>query len=238
MQSVPLNALRRVGIVWLSMPYLGEALTTMQEKIHSPHSFIRAKRPDGSERTIDLIELEDALEGVFPGQAYFDTGSGRTTVLSDDDSIDIADGAADEDGGASDNAEMIPIDAISSHTRFDWMEDFIETVHSIPLQSSLRRALRDRKPFRGFKDALVEYPAERELWFQFAAQKLKAEAVSLLESLDWEVLEVVDGRPVKAVSVEVDPAERVPVTTDEHDWYCAAVGRSPHAEDVHNWLVS
>src|SRR5437762_1507603 len=84
---------------------------------------------------------------------------------------------------------------ISSHERFRWMESFIETVHSIAAQSALRGALRQKKPFRSFKDALMEYPAVRQQWFQFEAARVKREAIALIESFDWEILEVIDNRP-------------------------------------------
>ena len=45
-------------------------------------SFIRARRPDDLELTINLIELEDALEGGAPGEYYFLPDSGRISFLS------------------------------------------------------------------------------------------------------------------------------------------------------------
>jgi len=98
------------------------------------------------------------------------------------------------------------------------MEEFIGVVRSIPLQSALRNALRQKKPFGKFKDVLVEYPTERQHWFQFEHEKLKAAAVELIESLDWEILEIIDVRPAKSVVHEVDLAERLTLTEEEHEW--------------------
>src|SRR5262245_48102329 len=155
----------------------------------------------------------------MPGQAYIHTESGKITFLEDDrDDWDDLNSDEDEPELFSDDGEMLPIDPISSHASFRWMEDFIESVHSIPLQTALRRALRNKKPFRGFKDALTEYPRERERWFKFEAQKLTEEDIELLERLDWDILEVVDPRPTALSPAEIDPEDRLPLTSEEHEW--------------------
>ncbi len=89
---------------------------------------------------------------------------------------------------------------------------------SITAQSALRNALRQKKPFRHFKDALMEYPAVRQQWFQFQAERVKAEAVALIEGFGWEILEVSDARPNRSIPEEIDPAERVPSTSEEYEW--------------------
>jgi hypothetical protein len=174
--------------------------------------YIRARRPDGGECTINLMELEDALEGVFPGDSYLLPESGKIIFRMEDGEME------DEVEEVSDDEQMLPIDPLSSHQRFEWMEEFINVVRSVPLQAALRRALRNRKPFRNFKDALLEYPSERQRWFDFEAEKLREAAVQLIEELDWEIVEVVDRRPAKANPVEIDPAERVPLTAEEYEW--------------------
>jgi len=179
------------------------------------NSYIRARRPDGSECEIDLIRLEDALEGVEPGKHYFLPESGKIVFHSEffDEDEDLEDEDDAEAGG-----EMLPLDAISSSERFRWMEDFIFTVRSISAQSALRRALNQKKPFRQFKDALLQYPTVRQQWFEFEASKVRAEAISLIKSFDWEVLEVVDSRPVQKTADEIDPVEDLQPTEEEMDW--------------------
>ena len=185
----------------------------MPESPSEPNCYIRARRPDGSECMVDLLALEDALNGVFPGEPTFWPDSGRIDFGSDD-----LDELEDEQEEPPEDAEALPIDPISSHVRFEWMEEFTDDVRSVSLRAALKQALHRNKPFRNFKDALVDYPAERENWYQFEAEKLRAEAVGMIESLDWEVLEVVDRRPKKPTAVEADPEEKVPITTEEHDW--------------------
>jgi len=110
------------------------------------------------------------------------------------------------------------------------MEEFIGAVHSIAAQNALRDALRHKRPFRNFKDALMEFPVLRKKWFQFEALKVKTEAVNLLESLDFEILEIVDPRPLESITEEIDAAENVPLTVEEHEcilrgaWQVAAKG--------------
>jgi hypothetical protein len=175
--------------------------------------------------TIDLIELEDALQGVAPGEYYLLPKSGRIIFSSeewDDDEI--------EESAVPEDEEALPIDTIESRVHFRWMEEFIDTVHSIAAQNALRDALRHKRPFRNFKDALMEFPVLRKKWFQFEAPKVKTEAVSLLESLDFEILEIVDSRPLESITEEIDAAENVPLTVEEHEcilrgaWHVAAKG--------------
>jgi hypothetical protein len=170
------------------------------------------RNPDGEEFNIDLIQLEDALQGTLPGHYYFLPKSGRIIFISSEEMDDES-----EEPTVSDDEEALPIDALDSRTQFGWMEDFISTVHSIAAQNALRDALRHKKPFRNFKDALMEFPQLRKKWFEFEALKVKTEAVDLLESLDFEILEVVDSRPRESTTEEIDPAENVPLTVEEHE---------------------
>lgn len=47
------------------------------------------------------------------------------------------------------------------------MEDFIYTLPPGRLRTQLERAISKRKPFRRFKDVLLNYPEERQAWFDF-----------------------------------------------------------------------
>ena len=187
--------------------------------------FVRVRHPDGKELTIDLIELEDALQGVSPGDYYLLPNSGRIILISREEIADES-----EEAMVPDDEEALPIDTIESRVRFRWMEEFIGTVHSIAAQNALRDALRHKRPFRNFKDALMEFPVLRKKWFQFEALKVKTEAVSLLESLDFEILEIGDPRPLESITEDIDPAENVPLTVEEHEsilrgaWQVAAKG--------------
>jgi hypothetical protein len=185
------------------------------------NALIRAKRPDGLECAIDLIELEAALSGAMDGEWFFFPESGKIDFRQKKELFPFGGRAAEEEDEEEDiplAAEIVLLDPISSHERFRWMEAFLVTVHSIAAQSALRNALRHKKPFRNFKDALMEYPAVRQQWFQFEAARIKQEAVALIESFDWEILEVIDNRFAPDISIEIDPAERLPPTGGEREW--------------------
>ncbi|HEX4999834.1 MAG TPA: UPF0158 family protein [Terriglobia bacterium] len=192
---------------------------------------VRVRRPGGEPITINLIELEEALQGVMPGDYYLALGSGRVIFKGSDeiDEIDEIDDGNEEEFIPEDE-ETVPIDTIESRVQFRWMEEFVDTVHSIAAQNALRDALRHKRPFRNFKDALLEFPVLREKWFQLEALKVRAEALDLLESIDFEILEIVDSRPVERITEEIDPAENVPLTSEEHEcilrgaWQIAAKG--------------
>jgi hypothetical protein len=63
------------------------------------------------------------------------------------------------------------------------MEAFIVTVHNPRLQEQLERAISGQGAFRYFKDALLDYPTERERWFQFKQDRLHQRMLDWLEEL-------------------------------------------------------
>ena len=68
----------------------------MLSKPDPSHHYLRCKRDDGSECTVDLTELEEAL-------------------------ADLDDEEEQEIPG---DTETLPIDRIENRTRFEWMEEF------------------------------------------------------------------------------------------------------------------
>jgi hypothetical protein len=78
-------------------------------------------------------------------------------------------------------SRFIAIPAEGSHAGYRDMEAFIVTVHSPLLQERLERAISGRGAFRYFKDVLLDYPAERQRWFQFKQEQLHQ------RMLDWLV---------------------------------------------------
>lgn len=112
-------------------------------------SFVRVRRSDGAELTIDLMELEEALQRFGPpGQYYLLLKSGRIIFPSYDDTYE--EDEVEEVARPADE-EVLPIDEIGSRDRFGWMEEFADTVRSLAAQNALRDALRRKKPFRNFK---------------------------------------------------------------------------------------
>ncbi|MBI4642913.1 MAG: hypothetical protein HY790_05365 [Deltaproteobacteria bacterium] len=98
-------------------------------------------------------------------QHYFDRQTGEVlTVFADD--MDEEDAQRLE--AAPDR--YLLIEPVPSWTGYDIMSDFVETLPEGKVQWELDRALRKNRPFRGFKDVLLNYPSVEEDWFRFHEQ--------------------------------------------------------------------
>lgn len=112
---------------------------------------------------------------------YFDTQCGRVVWverelaqaledgedLSDyegDEEVEIARQVADED-----DTRFVCLPERWPDENFQLMLDFVNEVTEGKVKDALAEALRMRKPFRRFKDALSEFPEVREQYFQFEA---------------------------------------------------------------------
>jgi len=60
-----------------------------------------------------------------------------------------------------------------SGEKFKVMEDFTLNFANHQIQPKLITALRGSKPFRKFKDVLLNYPDERKKWFDFETENLR-----------------------------------------------------------------
>lgn len=120
--------------------------------------------------TIDVNELIWALNSRDPlGESshWLNLESGTIQSLIGPDSVD----EADED--PRDDDRWLFIEPIESAEAFRIMEDFVDQCSDEPLARVLGQALRKRKPFRHFKDALAAHSAQRETWFAFERQALE-----------------------------------------------------------------
>ena len=84
----------------------------------------------------------------------------------------------------------IRVPEADSHKGYRDMEAFIVTVKNKRLQDRLWRAISGRGAFRYFKDVLMDYPSEREHWFQFKQARLRERVLEWLASEDIEPIEV------------------------------------------------
>ncbi len=69
----------------------------------------------------------------------------------------------------------------SSHEGYQDMVDFAETVEDENLKEKLYIALDGKGAFRRFKNVLYYYPEEREKWFKFKDERLKARVLEWLK---------------------------------------------------------
>ena len=113
--------------------------------------------------------LEDAFENNAPEvHSYMHLETGEV--------IRIVDGIADP---AMHQRVMrdrlyLRIDPVSSREQYRWMERFIATVEEAELRDKLVRAIDGKGAFRRFKDVLMGYPVDRERWFAFRSERLRA----------------------------------------------------------------
>ncbi len=78
---------------------------------------------------------------------------------------------------------FITVPPVGSHEAYEDMADFIVTVTNRRTREHLAEAIAGKRPFRHFKDALENYPQERERWFAFSAERQRQRAVDWLESI-------------------------------------------------------
>jgi hypothetical protein len=121
------------------------------------------------------IKLDDFLSALtfgmngVDGGWFLDRDSGEVILAGDGAEVSLKDLAG--------KPRYVPIHQIDSRSEFRLMEAFVASIDDAPAADRLARSLRERKPFRAFKDALVEFPALRTGWsaFEQAAQRRDAD---------------------------------------------------------------
>ena len=157
--------------------------------------------------------LEDAFENNSPEvHSYLQLESGEV--------LRIVDGVADPAMHARVIADplYLRIDPVSSREQYRWMERFIATVDDLDLRHNLLAAIDGKGAFRRFKDALMGHPVDRERWFTFRSERLRAcmeawlttHGITAAERPAWRVPEgstvALDGAPIELGDVSADAA--------------------------------
>lgn len=129
---------------------------------------------------IDAEEMIMALDD-HDGLAawYLDRESGELLWVSD-----ALPGDEDKELGARLEAapdRYLAVDPLPSAFGYALMEQFAADLGDRAARAALERALGGRRPFRAFKDALIDYPQVREAWFRFRDERVLAEAQAWLE---------------------------------------------------------
>lgn len=113
---------------------------------------------------IDLNELLLALGGSDETESFLDRTTGEILMRWEDDpEVDKIEACL----AAGPEGRYEPIERVPSHERFEVMVQFAESLPDSAMKERLFRALQQRKPFRGFKDALLDDEAVRQQWFAF-----------------------------------------------------------------------
>ena len=137
---------------------------------------------------IDLDELCSAMaDSSHEHEYYLDLETGKILLISDymdDEEIGKLKDQIDED---SDRYERIP--EAESHQGYEDMVDFIATLKGKRLAELLEVAINGKGAFRRFKDVLLNYPEERERWFQFRDDRAQEKALEWLGEIDVSLIE-------------------------------------------------
>ncbi len=134
--------------------------------------------------------LEDAFENNAPEvHSYLHLENGEV--------IRIVDGIADPSmhQRIMGDSQYLRVDPVSSREQYRWMERFIVTVEEPELAGQLTAAIDGKGAFRRFKDVLMSFPVDRERWFTFRSERLKAcmeawldaHGIAAVERPEWHV---------------------------------------------------
>jgi hypothetical protein len=138
-----------------------------------------SEQPKSTTRKVPVAweALEDAFENNAPEvHSYLNLDNG--------DVIRIVDGVAEpamHTRIATDNDYLL-VDPVSSREQYRWMERYIATVEEPELRQKLVSSIDGKGAFRRFKDVLMAYPVERERWFTFRSERLRAAMQSWLDA--------------------------------------------------------
>ena len=137
---------------------------------------------------IDIEELCEAMEdSSYEHEYYLDLDNGEILFLSeymDDEETRKLKDQIEED---FDRYERIP--EAKSHEGYEDMVDFIATVKDEHLAELLEVAINGKGAFRRFRDVLLNYPEERERWFQFKDDKTQERALEWLDDIGVSLIE-------------------------------------------------
>ncbi|WP_051298789.1 UPF0158 family protein [Arthrobacter castelli] len=89
-------------------------------------------------------------------------------------------GAAEESVEELEERGVITIDPISSRDGYREMEDFISTVSDDRSRDLLQQAIDRKRPFRRFKDTLIDLPELGDQWFTFHDRTVRTHAIEWL----------------------------------------------------------
>ena len=130
---------------------------------------------------------------------HFDTG----------EVIRIVDGVADPSMHTRimNDSRYLRIDPVSSREQYRWMERFIATVEEEELRRRLNIAIDGKGAFRRFKDALMSHPVDRERWFAFRSERLRACMESWLSAHGIKAVDRPTWHVPSAQEVVVEPSE-------------------------------
>ena len=152
-----------------------------------------------SEVPVDWNALEDAFGNNAPEvRSYLHLATG--------DVLRIVSGVADPEmhEKIAESSAYLRINPVNSGEQYGWMERFIDTVECEELADALLDAVDGKGAFRRFKDALMNWPGERERWFAFRGERVRVFMEAWLA-----------GNGITSVTREVAPPARLEIVEYE-----------------------
>ncbi len=124
---------------------------------------------------INLGELCDAMgNSSFENEYFLDLETGEILFISEYADDEETEKLKDRIEEEFERYERIP--KAESHEGYEDMVEFIATVKDERLVELLETAINGKGAFRRFRDVLLNYPENREGWFQFKDDRMEAKA--------------------------------------------------------------
>ena len=131
---------------------------------------------------IGLDELYSAMKNSsYEVEYYLDLETGEILFVSE--GMDDAETGKLKNQIEEELDRYEPISKAESFERYRDMQAFIATVEDDHLSELLEVAINGKGAFRRFKDLLLNYPKEREKWFEFRDGSMEERALKWLESI-------------------------------------------------------
>ena len=157
-------------------------------------------------------DLEMAFERNAPDtESFVDARTGEVIVVVDGQ----PEAAELRTRVVAGGEQYVKIEPASSREQYKWMEQFVAMVDDPALRERLLISIDGKGAFRRFKDVLLNYPAEREKWFNYRADLLHWQMQQWMER---EQLEPSEAPPWGAVTEPAKPdvvLERPSTTSGE-----------------------
>jgi hypothetical protein len=132
--------------------------------------------------TVDIPEIAALAENAeHEDEYYLDVQTGQVVIVPSDFSYRDLDSAEDLSDLPEWERELVPVareiaagneryvslPEYSSDEAYEQMAAFTQTVTDETLRQRLNAALRGDRPFRRFKNVLLQSPADEKRWFKF-----------------------------------------------------------------------
>lgn len=157
---------------------------------------------------VHALDIADSMENhsnEIESQSYLDIETGEVQFVSNEVSDLVGSGSSDYSSLSEwqmDEVEVakkvlayedrfIPIPRLESYESFKFMVEFVGEVKVNKIAEELASNLRRNRPFRRFKDCLLQYPEIKEQWYSFKNKKLLKFVKAFISSIEHSNIELI-----------------------------------------------